>query len=90
MSSASEPIAATTSTTNKETVSSASSSTETEDTKKKPLLSSAAILRLLAELAKSYAAVARVIVDYVFDTSNLSLSARSYISVSFNIIIFYF
>ncbi|XP_066927721.1 E3 ubiquitin-protein ligase HUWE1-like isoform X2 [Clytia hemisphaerica] len=55
-------------------------SSNTDEAKKKPLLSASAILKLLAELSKSYAAVARIIVDFVYDTSNLSQSARSYVN----------
>ena len=59
------------------------SQTATEQNAKKPLLSLAVILRLLAELGKSYAAIARLIVDYTVDTSSCSRNAKQYLTVSF-------
>jgi len=72
--------------TDNNTPSSSSAQTKTpetnEDAEKKPLLSLAAILRLLAELSKSYAAVARIIVDYTFEGNGLTAECKKYINVS--------
>ena len=60
-----------------------------EDAEKKPLLSLAAILRLLAELSKSYAAVARIIVDYSFEGAGLAVYSQKYVNVSFFAVYFF-
>lgn len=48
---------------------------------RKPLLSLSVILRLLAELSKSYAAVARLIVDYTVDVTSYGSGARQFLTV---------
>lgn len=49
--------------------------------REKPLASLSVILRLLAELSKSYAAIARLIVDYKIDLTAFGSTARQYIMV---------